>query len=147
MPDTLVFVNGEQLTGALEKATGAGIIFKSDMAGEINVPWAKIKTLTSTKSFAILTAKQKLTRKDASALVPQGAITADTKTITLTPPANTPGKTIPVSDASLLVDSGDFDKAVNHPPTLLQDGLERSRWARHWCAPRRTIQPSTVRLR
>ena len=118
VPDTLVFVNGEQLTGQLEKATGAGITFKSDMAGEINVPWTRIKTLHSSKSFAILTAKQKLTRKDAIALVPQGEITADTKEITVTSPAG--AKSIPVANASLLVDSPAFDKAVEHPPTLFQ---------------------------
>jgi hypothetical protein len=119
-PDIVVFVNGEQLTGALEKATGDGITFKSEMAGEINVPWAKIKELHSSKSFAILTAKQKLTRKDALALVPQGQISADTKEITVTPPSSGTPRIIPVADASLLVDSGDFDKAIEHPPTLLQ---------------------------
>jgi hypothetical protein len=116
-PDLLVFVNGEQLTGELEKADGGGITFKSDMAGEITVSWAKIKTLTSSKSFAILTAKQKLTRKDAAAVVPQGQISAESKDITVKSAAGP--KTIPIADAHLLVDSGAFDKAVNHPPNLL----------------------------
>ena len=53
VPDTVVFTNGEQLTGELLKANGGGITFKSTMAGEINVPWANIKTLNSSKSFAI----------------------------------------------------------------------------------------------
>jgi hypothetical protein len=117
-PDLVVFTNGEQLTGELEKATGDGITFKSAMAGEINVPWKNIQTLHSSKSFAILTAKQKLTRKDALALVPQGDITAEDKQITVTNAAGVK-KTIPVADASLLVDSGDFGKAVDHQPNLL----------------------------
>ena len=114
VPDTIVFVNGETLTGELEKANGGGITFKSDMAGEINVGWDKIKTLTSTKSFAILTKNQKLTRKDAVALVPQGAISYEDKKITVA--AAAAQKTVPVADANQLVDSGAFDKAVNHPP-------------------------------
>ena len=85
VPDTVVFTNGEQLTGELLKANGGGITFKSAMAGEINVPWANIKSLNSSKSFAILTSKLKVTKKTA-ALVPQGAITADAKTITVTGP-------------------------------------------------------------
>jgi hypothetical protein len=117
-PDLVVFTNGEQLTGELEKATGAGITFKSNMAGEINVPWKNIKTLHSSKSFAILTAKQKLTRKDALADVPQGQISAEDAKITVTNPAGAQ-KTIPVADASQLLDSGAFTKAVNHPPGLL----------------------------
>ena len=88
------------------------------MAGEINIAWTKIKELHSSKSFAILTAKEKLTRKDAASLVPQGQISADTKEITVTAPSGT--KTIAVKDANLLVDSGTFDKAVNHPPGLFQ---------------------------
>jgi len=113
VPDTVVFTNGEQLTGELLKANGGGITFKSAMAGEINVPWANIKSLNSSKSFAILTSKLKVTKKTA-ALVPQGAITADAKTITVTGP--TESKTVPVADANLLVESAVFNKAVNHEP-------------------------------
>ncbi len=116
-PDTVVFVNGEQLTGELEKANGDGITFKSTMAGEITVPWANIKTLNSSKSFAILTSKLKVTKQTAPQ-VPQGAITADAKTITVTGPKET--KTVPVADASLLVESPAFEKAVNHTPRFTQ---------------------------
>ena len=118
-PDLVVFTNGEQLTGELEKADGSGITFKSAMAGEITVPWKNIKTLHSSKSFAILSAKEKLTRKNALAVVPQGEIAAADQKITVTNAAGIE-KTIPVADAKLLVDSGDFTKAVNHPPSLLQ---------------------------
>jgi len=116
-PDTVVFVNGEQLTGELEKANGGGITFKSAMAGEITVPWANVKALNSSKSFAILTSKLKVTKKTAPQ-VPQGAITADAKTITVTGPAET--RTVPVADASLLVDAGVFNRAVDHTPTFRQ---------------------------
>jgi len=116
-PDTVVFVNGEQLTGELEKANGAGITFKSTMAGEITVPWANIKTLNSSKSFAILTSKLKVTKKTAPQ-VPQGAITADAKTITVT--GATESKSVPVADANLLVDSAAFNQAVNHRPNFTQ---------------------------
>jgi hypothetical protein len=118
-PDLVVFTNGEQLTGELEKADGSGITFKSEMAGEITVPWKNIKSLKSSKSFAILSAKEKLTRKDALAVVPQGQIAAEDQKITVTNPAGTE-KTIPVADAKLLVDSGDFTRVVNHPPSLLR---------------------------
>jgi len=117
VPDTVVFTNGEQLTGELLKANGGGITFKSTMAGEINVPWANIKTLNSSKSFAILTSKLKVTRKNASQ-VPQGAITADAKTITVTGP--TESKSVPVADANLLVDSGVFNQATQHTPRFTQ---------------------------
>ena len=64
-PDTLVFSNGEQLTGSLEKADAKGITFKSPIAGELSVKWADVKELKTDKKFAVLTARQKLTRQDA----------------------------------------------------------------------------------
>lgn len=116
VPDTLVFTNGERLTGELVKANGGGITFKSAMAGEITVPWANIQTLSSSKSFAILTSKLKVTKKTAPQ-VPQGTITADARTITVTGHET---RTVPVADANLLVESGAFDKAVNHTPGFTQ---------------------------
>ncbi len=112
-PDTLTFINGEQLTGELEKADSNGITFKSPMAGEITVKWANIKNLASSKSFAIITKKEKLTHRDALALVPQGAVVADTREITIG------GKQIPIADTSLVIPVADFDKALNHQPNLL----------------------------
>ena len=121
-PDTLVFVNGEQLTGALEKADSKGITFKSDMAGELTVKWANVKELRTDKQFALLTANQKVTRKDALAVVPEGRITVsgdgkDTQIVVAT--AAGP-KAVPLAQADRIVDAAAFEKAVNHPPSLLE---------------------------
>src|SRR5581483_7187408 len=51
-PDVLVFVDGEKLIGHLESATGASVVFKSDMAGEVTVDWSKIQELRSSEKFA-----------------------------------------------------------------------------------------------
>ncbi len=64
-PDTLVFANGEQLTGEFETAIADRITFKSAMAGEIKVPWKNVKELRSDKQFERLTKGQKLKRNDA----------------------------------------------------------------------------------
>ena len=119
-PDTLVFVNGELLTGELERGNGDGVTFKSAMAGEITVKWANIKELHSSKSFALITKKEKLTRADALKLVPQGAVVAQNdgsagapaRQITIS------GQQIAVADTSLVLPAADFDKAVNHQPDL-----------------------------
>ena len=114
--NTLIFSNGEQLSGELERADAAGITFKSPMAGEITVKWDSIKELRSDKNFAVLDAKTKLTRKDAMAVVPQGKVVVQDKNIVV---ATSSGpKTVPVSDANLLVDAAAFDRAINHQPGL-----------------------------
>ena len=65
-PDVIVFTNGDQLTGTLERATGSSVVFKSDMAGEITVSLDKVKELHSSGSFAVLRKDIPLTRKSAT---------------------------------------------------------------------------------
>src|ERR1700690_1429910 len=52
--DILVFTNGDQLTGTPERAAGAALLLKSDVAGEITVPRDKVTELHSSGSFAVL---------------------------------------------------------------------------------------------
>ena len=117
-PDTLVFSNGEQLTGALEKADAKGITFKSPVAGELTVKWADVKELRTDKKFAILTARQKLTRKDAEAVVPEGKVSVAEKQITVDTVKGP--VTIPIAQADRVIDADGFDKAVNRKTSLLQ---------------------------
>ncbi len=116
-PDTLVFANGEQLTGTLSKADAKGITFESPMAGTLTVKWANIRELRSDKRFAVLTAHEKLTRRNAEAVVPQGKVTVRQGEITV---ATATGDTvIRTKDADRLIDGAAFDKAIAHPPGLL----------------------------
>ncbi|MHB2008861.1 MAG: hypothetical protein ACYCOX_12520, partial [Acidobacteriaceae bacterium] len=43
-PDVLVFLNGDRITGNLVKADGVNIYFATDEAGQVTVPWTKIKS-------------------------------------------------------------------------------------------------------
>ena len=117
-PDVLIFVNGEQLTGTLVKANAGGITFKSPVAGELSVKWANIRELRSDQRFAVLSAGQRLVRRDAMAVVPQGTIAVADKNIVVT--TATGVVTVPTAKADLLVDAAAFDKAVNHTPGLLE---------------------------
>jgi hypothetical protein len=109
-PDLLIFVNGEQLTGTLEKADGKNISFKSLMAGEITVPWTNIKELHSNQTFALLEPKQKLTRKDALTAAPEGTVSAENKQLSVKSPTST--ATVPLAQVDQLIPSADFTKAL-----------------------------------
>jgi len=118
-PDLVVFTNGEQLTGTLEKADGKTITFKSLMAGEITVPWSNIKELHSSQTFAVLKQNAKLTRKDALADVPEGAVSApDNKEIALVSPTST--TTVPLAQVNQLIPTADFARALK--PIRLTQG-------------------------
>lgn len=112
--DLVVFVNGERLTGTLEKADSKTITFKSAMAGEITVEWAKIEELHSSQTFAVLKPKMKLTRKDALADVPEGAVSAGgaaaKQELSVKSPTST--STMPVASIDRLIPTADFAQAL-----------------------------------
>ncbi len=60
--DLLVFTNGDQLSGTLVRAVDDTITFKSEMAGEITIPLAKIKELRTAGQFAVLRKDQPATK-------------------------------------------------------------------------------------
>jgi len=100
--DVLVFTNGDQLTGHLERATGGDVLFKSDMAGEITVAFDKIKELRSgsgASQFALL------------------RILYASGDITITPPASSSSVapvTVKPADVAYLVDKPTYDAAISH---------------------------------
>src|SRR5271170_5479801 len=61
-PDVIVFTNGDQLTGTLERATGDSFVFKSDVVGEVTVSADKIKELHAGGKFVALRKDEKITR-------------------------------------------------------------------------------------
>lgn len=117
--DVLVFTNGDQLTGHLERATGGDVLFKSDMAGEITVAFDKIKELRSgsgASQFALL-------RKGPKGVpilrgpVPEGTILYASGDITITPPASSSSVapvTVKPAEVAYLVDKPTYDKAISH---------------------------------
>ena len=116
-PDTIVFGNGERLTGDLVKADAKGVTFKSTEAGEIKVTWDKVRELDSTKPFAVITKNEKLRRKNASARVARGAIAVDGGSVSVgAAPAS---RTVAIPEIDQIVDDAAFDRAVNHAPGLL----------------------------
>ena len=88
------------------------------MAGELTVKWSNIRELRSDKRFAVLTAREKLTRRTAAAIVPQGTIRVEDKQL-IVATASGP-RSIPLAKADRIVDAAAFNRAIDHPPTLLE---------------------------
>ena len=109
-PDVLVFTNGDQLTGKLERAVGDSAVFKSDMAGELTVPFSKIKSLKTGGEF-IAIGKGPL---KTAAKVTGTVDVADSK-IVVTPPSAAP-KTLAPSDIAFLVDDTTYQKELARQP-------------------------------
>jgi hypothetical protein len=112
-PDTIIFTNGDQLTGTVLRVIGDNLTFKSDMAGEITVPLAKIKQLRSGGTFAVLRKDRPVTRQ----LVTPGTITLDDSNITVST-VNAPAYTIPTKDIAFIIDKTTYDKETNPHPSF-----------------------------
>lgn len=105
--DTIVFVNGDQLTGVLLRSVGDKLVFKSDVVGEVTVPLAKIKEMRSSGSFAVL-------RKDVR--VHRGDLRSGTLSVTggnvIVQSPLAPPEIIPVKEVGYILDQQTVDREV-----------------------------------
>ncbi len=108
-PDVLIFTNGDQLSGHLIRATGGSVVFKSEMAGELTIPFDKIKELRSAGSFSML--KKGPPSKDN--LVGQGQVTVAQGDVVVAPEQKPP-VTLPVKEVGYVVDTSLYNREVYH---------------------------------
>lgn len=113
-PDVVIFSNGDQLTGTVERGAGDSIVFKSDMAGEITIPFAKIKELRAHGAFALL----RKGIKKPTTNVPEGTIAYTDSKITLSS-SSAVIETVDPKDIAYLVDKPTYDKQLTTRPGLL----------------------------
>jgi hypothetical protein len=112
--DVIVFTNGDQLTGTIERGVGDSIVFKSDTAGEITVPLSKVKELRSQGSFVVIRKDErpsKITRHPGLITYNDGNVTVETQ-------GGTP-ETVPTKNLGFIIDQTTYDKEVAHNPGFL----------------------------
>jgi hypothetical protein len=120
-PDTLVLTDGESLIGHFLRSTGATITFKSDVLGELSIPWAKVKELHSAQRYAVVEKNIKLSRRADVSGVPKGSISMADQTLAVEPgPGATPQK-IPIAEAAYVIDEPTFEKDLLHNPGFFED--------------------------
>src|SRR5580698_6197322 len=104
-PDVMVFTNGDQLTGTLERADGDSFVFKSDVVGEVTVTADKIKELHAGGKFVALKKNEKITRTSKR----PADITYADSVISLADESSSPApQAVPVKDLAHLIDSATF---------------------------------------
>jgi hypothetical protein len=117
-PDVIVFTNGDQLTGTLERATGDSFVFKSDVVGEITVTADKIKELHTAGKFVALKNGEKATRTSKT---PATMTYQDNAVALADQTSSSVVETIPVKDLSVLIDDATYTKEVSGNPGIFQD--------------------------
>ena len=108
-PDVLIFANGDRLTGKLERATAGNVVFKSDMAGELTIPFKAVKSLQSGSEFVAL--KKGVPGKIKPAGT--GTVAFADNTVTLTRGTEA-AQTLPADQLGYLIDVPSYAKAIDH---------------------------------
>src|ERR1700722_9449674 len=107
-PDVIVFANGDQLTGTLERATGDSFVFKSDVVGEVTVSADKIKELRTGGKFVALKKNEKVTRTSKQ----PGTVTYADNTLTMAATSSSAIEVVPVKDLAYLIDNATYTQEV-----------------------------------
>lgn len=115
-PDVVVFTNGDQLSGTFVREAGGTVTFHSDILGDLDIAWDKIKELRTQTKLAVLPKGVSLKQKKAPANVPQGAVTVADDKVTVHPENNAPAQTIPLNDAQYIVDVNTLNKQLRGEP-------------------------------
>ena len=113
-PDVIVFTNGDQLTGTLERASGDSFVFKSDVVGEVTVSADKIKELHANGKFVALKKNEQITRTSKQ----PGAITYGDNAISVADTKSGAPEVIPVKNLADLIDDATFTAEVTNNPGI-----------------------------
>ncbi|MGH9586619.1 MAG: DUF481 domain-containing protein [Acidobacteriaceae bacterium] len=115
-PDMIVFSNGDRLSGTFVREVGGTVTFHSDIVGDINVPWSKIKELDTKSRMAVLTGSITPQYGKAPARIPQGSLSVADNMITVTPENNATIPPIPVKSAQYIIDETTLSREIlGHP--------------------------------
>ena len=114
-PDVIVFTNGDQLTGTLERADGDSFVFKSDVVGEVTVSADKIKELHAGGKFVALQKNEKITRTSKQ----PGTISYGDKAVSVADTKSSTPEIIPVKNLAHLIDGVTYNKEVTGNPGVL----------------------------
>src|ERR1700693_3708982 len=114
-PDTIVFINGDKLAGKFVSSSGSSVKFKSDVLGDITVDWSKVKELHTSAKVAVIPKGVQLKKHGDTSAIPQGTLSVENQNVQVVGPPQ-PARSIPVSDASIIVDQPSFEKALNQAP-------------------------------
>jgi hypothetical protein len=119
-PDTLVLSNGDTLHGKLVNATGGKVTFHSEDAGDITLPWSKIKELHTGGNFAVLSSNSGLRTRKQQGAVPAGTLEMENQSIIVHPSGGGPALApVPVGKAQYVISASELEKEATRRPSLL----------------------------
>jgi hypothetical protein len=118
-PDTLIFANGDRLSGKLLRTVGDQVFFHNEFVGDVTVKWDTVKELRTGTKLVVLEKRVFPEHGRMPANLPQGTLTVADNTITVHESSGAAAATIPVKQAAYVVDESTLAKQIDgHPGAL-----------------------------
>jgi hypothetical protein len=118
-PDVLVLSNGDTLHGKLVNAIGGKVTFHSEDAGDITLPWSKIKELRTSRTFAVLSKNSGLRTRKQQGAIPAGALVVENQQVTVHPEGAAPLAPLPVEKAQYVISANELEREATRRPSLM----------------------------
>lgn len=118
-PDVLVLNNGDTLHGKFVNAIAGKVTFHSDDAGDIVLPWSKIRELRTSGRFAVLSSNSGLKTRKQQAAIPAGTVVMENQSVTVHPQEGTALSPIPVGKAQYVVSAATLEEQATSRPSFL----------------------------
>lgn len=117
-PDTLTFTNGDRLSGKLVRAVGDQIVFHSDILGDLEIKWDKVKELHTESQLAVLERSVLMHHHQLPPGVPEGTLTVEDQLITVHPKNGATIAPVPLKSAAYIVDETTLKKQITGHPGI-----------------------------
>lgn len=115
-PDVVIFNNGDRLTGKFLRSIDGSVSFHSDIAGDITVPWDKVKEVHSANKFVVLQKGFQPGHRALPAHLPEGSLSVENQQIELEPVPGERTPPIPIKNVAYVIDQTTFDTQLRHQP-------------------------------
>jgi Protein of unknown function, DUF481 len=118
-PDVMVLINGDTLHGKFVSAVAGNVTFHSDAAGDITLPWSKIRELHTSENFAVLSKNSGLRTKKQQGAIPAGKVVMENQSVTVYPSHSMhPLAPIPVKSAQYVVPADTLEEQATRRPAF-----------------------------
>ncbi|MGB0122817.1 MAG: DUF481 domain-containing protein [Silvibacterium sp.] len=119
-PDTIVLINGDQISGTFVNEVDGTVTFHSDILGDLSIPWDKIKELHTRTKVAVLQPNSLPRRNKLPTNLPVGTLSVHDNLITVQAENNAIIPQIPVANAKYIIDDATLHKQVFGRPGFFQ---------------------------
>jgi hypothetical protein len=115
-PDTIVFTNGERISGKFIREVGDKVMFHSDNLGDVTASWDKIQELHTESKLVVLEEGLSTRGRKNTNNMPSGTLTVADQQITVHSDTNAVIPPIPVKKAQYIIDETTLQKQIGGEP-------------------------------